>query len=200
MWGISAQCQRGFVRRLHVCRNKPNHSSRQATARLFAHPRTYPLHEHLKLAQCFTMCSNLPLRGRCGWPKAQHSADALRPTKPKSSSSLVKQSSESFAAGEAPAERAQFAACKAYVVNIEAATFGECMCGRPKAEHSESALSAKYQPVSRQSSRAVSDDVAPQSGTSSACDKYQINLEAASFGECICGFPKSAHNEAAFGR
>ena len=31
----------------------------------------------------------------------------------------------------------------------------------------------------------------------SACDNYRVNLEAANFGDCVCGRPKSEHSEAA---
>ena len=76
-------------------------------------------------------------------------------------------------------------ACDDYHVDMSSATFGTCMCGRPKAEH-------------RQGVRRIG---APTGGGSSKaaqawetkCTGYKINLSAANFGECMCGRPKKDH-------
>ena len=34
-------------------------------------------------------------------------------------------------------------------------------------------------------------------GSTGACDNYRVNMQAASFGECMCGRPRAEHTEEA---
>ena len=80
---------------------------------------------------------------------------------------------------------------------MAASTFGECTCGFAKAAHSAAALRGGA-PTGRRSSVVPVAVASPPSGGgggggSGACTTYKINLSAASFGECVCGFPKRHH-------
>ena len=182
-------------------------------------------------------------------------------------------------AAEEEARKAAARECTEYKVNLAAATDGECVCGRPKADHTVAALTPQRRislrrsslpspvaaatdsptttpasppattrarpkaaslsmPVSTPVSTPISTPcrsslggvhrspqersaegarpslqgprlplpakVAPAVGSVGAglvaaceCPQYKINLTADIDGECVCGWPKAAHSEAA---
>ena len=84
-------------------------------------------------------------------------------------------------------------ACDNYRIDMAATRFGDCKCGFPKAAHTITTSAAPARPsggsgrvkaIARQSS--VDD-------AGQACDNYRIDMAAARFGDCKCGFPKVAH-------
>ena len=113
------------------------------------------------------------------------------------------------------------AACTEYRVDMTATRFGDCKCGRPKVEHSTSAIQAgatgalapqdtpvdlRHPGGGRAARRAALramvqdklDDVEQaQEGLGSTCKAYRIDMTAARFGDCVCGQPKALHREAA---
>ena len=89
------------------------------------------------------------------------------------------------------------------------------MCGFPKSAHTVAAATARgvelnghdqptdlrnRPPAARgggraarlAAQRALLDE--KMGANAGACDNYRVNMQAANFGECVCGFPKSAHS------
>lgn len=84
--------------------------------------------------------------------------------------------------------------CEEYRVNMEAANFGECMCGWPKADHATSAFVKKKKTLAPTKvdsadlrNRFVKKAYCP-------CTAYRVNLESENFGECMCGEAKENHS------
>ena len=84
--------------------------------------------------------------------------------------------------------------CDEYSVNMNAANFGECMCGWPKADHATSAFVKKRQTLAPTKvnsadlrNRFVKKAYCP-------CTAYRVNLQSENFGECMCGEPKDDHS------
>ena len=87
--------------------------------------------------------------------------------------------------------------CNHYRPNLKALNFGECMCGKPRGEHTDLALIAGGV---RTSPKAVDEDALRERMTKREtvdCNHYRPNMEAAAFGECVCGQPRAAHSSAA---
>jgi len=88
-------------------------------------------------------------------------------------------------------------ACESYSIDMTAAAFGQCKCGRPKAEHTRTPGRA----APRTPNKTVSAFVPTAGGGgndageggASVCSNYRVNMAAAAFGECKCGHPKAAH-------
>jgi len=87
-------------------------------------------------------------------------------------------------------------ACDNYRVNMQAETFGDCMCGWPKTAHSKEALdkkkSEKRLPVKRMDSQLLRDKMITKGFC--ACERYVVNMHSANFGECMCGEAKANHS------
>ena len=74
---------------------------------------------------------------RCAFPKAGHTAKALKG----GNKALKKRGSAELRAKMVQREKAD---CKEFRVNMEPSLpFGTCMCGRPRAEHTDAALAVK---------------------------------------------------------
>ena len=106
---------------------------------------TDPLREPLEPAQPSGPCRQYRVNTKasafgdclCGWPKADHDADAFAD---RGSALSARSPSRGDTTWMQP-QRKIVAICEAYRPNTRAA-FGECVCGRPRAEHSEAALLA----------------------------------------------------------
>lgn len=123
----------------------------------------------------------------CGWPKAAHSAAALDS---KAATGKRRDSKEL----KARQIKKDIADCEKYVINMEAATFGDCICGRPKADHSDAALGTKSGLKRVDSGELRKKFVQKEMAD---CKVYRVNMESANFGECICGQPKAEHTDEA---
>ena len=130
----------------------------------------------------------------CGWPKLAHTNDAL------SKKVAEPRSSKKVDAEELRQRMTQkgYCACERYQINLQSASFGECICGEPKANHSPAALSAgeaaKAQVVDSEEVRArmVSNQKVAE------CRKYEVLMgDKVAFGTCVCGRPRGEHSEAA---
>ena len=129
----------------------------------------------------------------CGAPRAAHSDAALQAggafasPKPKVDESELREQMT----------RRETVDCTAYRVNLQARNVGECMCGAPRAAHSDAALQAASENVTP--AKAV-DEVALREKMTRRetveCTAYRPNLQG-SFGECVCGAPRAAHSAAA---
>ena len=89
-------------------------------------------------------------------------------------------------------------ACGNYRVNMQAETFGECMCGWPKSAHTAEALAKKVD-EKVEVKRVNSEDLRGklQAKHTCSCERYVVNMQSDNFGECMCGQPKAAHSAAA---
>jgi len=87
----------------------------------------------------------------------------------------------------------EYNACNEYHINMQAENFGDCICGRPKAEHADSAIKGD-KPVTPTivDSEQVRARFAHNNNIAS-CKEYRVNMQAANFGECVCGRPKAEH-------
>ena len=112
-------------------------------------------------------------------------------------------------------------ACDCYRVDMTATTFGLCHCGQPKSAHSEAATVHGAEGAVPLSGHDKPTDLRyPKSGGGRAarlaaqralvneklganlfvCENYRVDLKAARFGDCVCGYPKSAHTISSIGR
>ena len=89
----------------------------------------------------------------------------------------------------------ELADCIQYVVNMQSSRFGECICGRLRAEHTRAALTAN-------SSRAA--NIADEEKVRLSfiqrevvdCERYELDMApGVPFGQCVCGQPKAKHSE-----
>jgi len=126
----------------------------------------------------------------CGWAKGEHSTGAFL--------SEIKKGKrvDSFEL-RSKMEKKEKQACDEYRIDMQAVNFGDCICGRPKIEHKELALtpmkaSPRAMPVDEKELHAKFTHV-----TKTDCLRYQVNMNAANFGECVCGRPKAEHTDAA---
>lgn len=109
----------------------------------------------------------------------------------------------------------EFAGCDHYRVDMTATRFGDCVCGQPKAAHSEAAtVGGGPAPVGLSTHDKPTDLRHPKSGggraarlaaqrkhitdkmesTFGACDAYRVDMTATRFGDCKCGYPKAQHS------
>ena len=125
---------------------------------------------------------------KCGFAKAMHEPEAF------SGRSTSRKSEEELLAGFVCKESVE---CTHYRVNLQSANFGECMCGMPRAAHSEEALTESLEENS--GSRKSEEELLAgfKRKTSVQCTHYRVNLQSANFGECMCGMPKADHSEEA---
>jgi len=131
---------------------------------------------------------------KCGFPKDMHDMAAFASgAKPKKTERSSKELRDEYT-------RKQYADCAKYTVNLESANFGECICGRPKAEHSPEALAknaaaGKTAGTTRQDSGEVRERFAQKEKVS--CTKYEPDLTGGEFGMCKCGAKRADHTDAA---
>ena len=94
---------------------------------------------------------------------------------------------QAIARGKAAREKVELMkhACDNYRINMQAETFGECMCGWPKADHSKEALSKQAAP--KEKALRNSEDLRNRmvKRELAKCEKYVVNLQSANFGECV---------------
>jgi hypothetical protein len=110
----------------------------------------------------------------CGFPQKEHSAAS------RAKVDGAKAFGETL---ERAAAVAHADACDDYTVDVAAEVFGTCVCGLPKAAHD---LSTSRRRASSSGSRAsfcvVAEDADPD-----ACDTFRLDVNAATFGLCVCG-------------
>ena len=130
----------------------------------------------------------------CGFPKLSHSKAAISRAAAKDSGGK-KMDDEAIQKKMLQREKAP---CKRYQVNLQSANFGECICGRAKADHTDAALRAGGEDAGL-SGKMTDEEVQKKmlQREKAPCLRYQVNLNAANFGECICGRPKAEHTDAA---
>jgi len=128
---------------------------------------------------------------RCGFAKSGHTQKALKGGK----AALKKRGS-----GELRAKMVQRAkaSCLEFRVNMDPSLpFGTCMCGRPRAEHTEAALTVKGgMGTTRADSAELRKKMVQRAKAS--CLEFRVNMDPSlPFGTCMCGRPRAEHTEAA---
>merc|ERR1712039_629911 len=81
-------------------------------------------------------------------------------------------------------------ACNDYQADVAAAEFGTCKCGHPKEAHiakAENKAATELERLKRKSTTGAR--------TAEPCNDYKADVNAATFGTCLCGHPKEAHGE-----
>ena len=133
----------------------------------------------------------------CGWSKAEHCADALSRDVPKREAQI--RDDEDV---RSRMLTKQMSSCVKYVVNMESANFGECVCGAAKADHTAAALAAGSD-ESRARSPKITDSPELRlrfvQRARVECEKYVVKMgdNSVAFGTCVCGAPRADHSEAA---
>lgn len=132
----------------------------------------------------------------CTFPKAEHSKESL--TKALAGKKgTTRRNSGDVRAGFV---QKQYCDCKRYRVNLASSNFGECMCGRPKAEHSPEALAENADAGSmagntRRDSKELRSTFVQKEKAD--CPKFEPNLETGAYGECKCGRMRADHTDEA---
>lgn len=86
--------------------------------------------------------------------------------------------------------------CKNYRLDTEGEKFGDCKCGWSKPSHKRKSANKANQALSElrnNNAQSDDDDDDEEEKAKKPCKNYRLNTEAASFGECKCGWGKSAH-------
>jgi len=133
---------------------------------------------------------------KCGHPKSEHKpgvgvphAEAWKP----SEAAHAAVAAAAAAAADAAEEHAGKQACEHYQVNMQAAEFGLCTCGFPKAAHGKTGKprgSDLKKPAPPAAPPAPAVEYEP-----GACEHYQVDTTATEFGTCVCGWKKSEHGK-----
>ena len=177
-----------------------------------------PLREPLEPAQLSGPCRAFRLNTKatafgeclCGWPKADHTAAALCER-----GGLHNASRSRADTAWMQTQAKEVAICEVYRPDIRAA-FGECVCGRARAEHSEEALRAStsrdvmgvrtstHGPTPISAAVYCGDDASTSHSLGGAragaptdycaCDRFRPNLHANAFGVCVCGYARAEHS------
>ena len=132
----------------------------------------------------------------CGFPKAEHKASAFE----KNTAEPARAKRVNSADAREKMMQKEKVACKKYVVNMESANFGECICGAKRDDHTAEALAAGTKGGPKHGER---DSAEVRAGFVQKefveCKKYVVNMESANFGECVCGEPRDHHSPEALG-
>jgi hypothetical protein len=86
--------------------------------------------------------------------------------------------------------------CKNYRLDTEGEKFGDCKCGWSKSSHKRKSINKAGKALDelRNNNQHESDDeFEEEEKAAKPCKNYRLNTEAAIFGECKCGWEKSAH-------
>jgi hypothetical protein len=87
------------------------------------------------------------------------------------------------------------ASCTHYELNMSGASFGDCKCGQSKAAHSNAAFHSAVAAVAglhlEPSPKASAPVVTSGEQYFGPCEVYTLDMNAAKFGACRCGFAKT---------
>jgi hypothetical protein len=134
---------------------------------------------------------------RCGHPKSEHKAGSGVPHDEawaKNAHAPVAVVVEETTGGDG---------CDNYQVNMSAANFGECVCGKPKSAHAKGGgkprgsglgqlkVTSPPLPAATPIATAVVDDEYEPG----ACDNFNLDVTNSSFGMCTCGWKKADHGK-----
>ena len=129
----------------------------------------------------------------CGWMKASHSEDAL-------ATGLCKVADSALVSPgtlQRKFVQKEHAVCTRYEVNMGSINFGECKCGKPKAEHTAAALAAADTSNAANLTSPGTLQRKFLQKERAECSKYVVDMRASETAVCICGAPRSSHSVAA---
>ena len=94
------------------------------------------------------------------------------------------------------------ASCTMYRVNLLSANFGECMCGLPRASHSDEALkeSAQQKGGAGRTTRRDENELRRKFVQREVvdCTRYEVDMSpGVQYGVCKCGKPRAEHSDRA---
>jgi broad specificity phosphatase PhoE len=110
---------------------------------------------------------------KCGYLKAAHMFRYDGPSRSVNKAQFI------------PVQKEASNACGNFEIDVHG-SFGSCKCGFLKAEH-------EFTPGHVGRSGGKVSFVPIKTDPTGACKNYSVDLTAAAFGQCICGFAKSAH-------
>jgi len=131
----------------------------------------------------------------CGRPRAEHTEAALR-----GGAVSLKLNKTGSAELRAKMVQREKVSCAAFRVSMDPSLpFGTCLCGAPRADHTEAALSADAGPktlVKKTSTDVRAGMVQPEEKR--GCTAFRVSMDPSlSFGTCVCGQPRAEHTAAA---
>ena len=164
-------------------------ASRGRAGRIRASNEKYPCNSYRVSTKAATFGNCV-----CGWPKAQHSEDALLNNRSgKDSATLT--SPGTLQRKFLQKEKVQ---CARYEVDLHGADTGSCKhCGMARADHTASALAAAD---SSNAANLTSPGTLQRRFVQKEkvqCTKYVVDLNATTFGQCVCGSKRDDHTAAA---
>jgi len=149
---------------------------------------------------------------KCGFPKTAHSqgTPAKPPNEPEKISApegTLAQPPDEPQKTSAPEETSiATEPCGNYRLDMAGKTFGDCKCGFPKTAHNQGTpaqppnepekISAPEgtpaQPPDEPEKMSAPEEICI---VAEPCGNYRLDMAGKTFGDCKCGFPKSAHNQ-----
>jgi len=88
--------------------------------------------------------------------------------------------------------------CDNFRLDLAGKSFGDCQCGFPKSAHGVVKTNAAAPRDQRDYQRSFSCRVIGDQRADQPCDNYKLDVAGKLFGDCQCGFPKSAHGVVKF--
>jgi len=130
---------------------------------------------------------------KCGFKKDGHSTRALA----KKATKIKKTSDEDQRNKMVQREKTD---CAEFKVNMDPSLpFGTCLCGHPRAEHTDEALHPKAscgKGTTKRDSVELRSKMKQQEKTD--CPEFKVNMDpSAAFGTCHCGHPRAEHTDEA---
>eukprot|EP00967_Tisochrysis_lutea_P065219 scaffold84724_cov30-Tisochrysis_lutea.AAC.2 len=138
----------------------------------------------------------------CGEPRDRHTAEAIAAGAPKATPGKgTNKAKEEEELRERMTSR-EMADCVYFEVDMDPSVpFGQCRCGRPKAEHTAAALSGAAKAGLAAAKKRDDEVVRAQMAARDVrgCDHYVLDMDpSAQFGHCAnCGLAKSEHSDKA---
>eukprot|EP00924_Labyrinthula_sp_SR-Ha-C_P016843 snap_masked-scaffold_6-processed-gene-16.30-mRNA-1 protein AED:0.10 eAED:0.14 QI:0/-1/0/1/-1/1/1/0/241 len=131
---------------------------------------------------------------KCGFPKAQHglkkenrASEMLTRLKNNNKDSFAtKNSIDLIEPGDS--------ACNKFRLDVSASEFGMCKCGYKRAEH-EGEKENKAKAALDRLKASNADQMKDLIPTDGPCNNYRVDVSAAEFGTCHCGFKKEDHKK-----
>ena len=132
---------------------------------------------------------------KCGFAKEEHAT----PAAPARGRSSRRENEDDLRARFTHKEKAS---CTMYRVNLHSASFGECLCGLPKASHSDEALkqSARQKGGAGRTTRRDEDELRSRFVQREyvECTNYEVDMApGVQYGMCRCGKPRAEHSNRA---
>ena len=129
---------------------------------------------------------------KCGFAREQHATTVASPSRRRESEDDLR----------ARFTHKEKASCAMYRVNLQSASFGECLCGLPKASHSDEAQKQNAQQKGGAGRTTRRDESELRSTFVQReyveCAHYEVDMApGVQYGMCRCGKPRAEHSNRA---